>query len=134
VLAGDMTRAADRERMLEAAGALNGLVNAAGVMRVAAVEDVSDTDWTRSSPSTSRLPSTWRATAAAYAARQLDRSLQAAARRWEWEALGLDPALDGPSSNRVRVGPARRVRSEQLVVAASSSAARRVPGWSDQRS
>ena len=39
-------------------------------------------------------------------------TLQAAARHWEWEALGLDPALDGPSSNRVRVGPARRVRSE----------------------
>lgn len=34
--------------------------------------------------------------------------LRDAARRWEWEALGLDPALDGPSSARVKVGKARR--------------------------
>jgi hypothetical protein len=37
-------------------------------------------------------------------------TLQAAAQCWEWEALGLDPALDGPSSDRVSVEPARRVR------------------------
>ena len=30
-------------------------------------------------------------------------TLREASRRWEWEALGLDPALDGPSSNRVEV-------------------------------
>jgi len=34
-------------------------------------------------------------------------SLRGAARRWEWEALGLDPALDGPSSTRETVGRAQ---------------------------
>lgn len=33
-------------------------------------------------------------------------TIQAASRRWEWEALGLDPALDGPASTRVEVGEA----------------------------
>jgi hypothetical protein len=30
-------------------------------------------------------------------------TLRETSRHWEWEALGLDPALDGPSSNRVEV-------------------------------
>lgn len=34
-------------------------------------------------------------------------SLRGAVRRWEWEALGLDSALDGPSSARVTVGKAQ---------------------------
>ncbi|HKI85905.1 MAG TPA: hypothetical protein VKA53_04080 [Thermoanaerobaculia bacterium] len=34
-------------------------------------------------------------------------SLRGAVRRWEWEALGLDPALDCPSSTRVTVGRAQ---------------------------
>lgn len=38
--------------------------------------------------------------------------LRQASRRWEWEALGLDPALDGPSSERVQVGEARISRGE----------------------
>lgn len=33
--------------------------------------------------------------------------LRAASRRWEWEALGLDPEFDGPSSNRVEVREAK---------------------------
>ncbi|HWM53978.1 MAG TPA: hypothetical protein VNO20_01115 [Solirubrobacterales bacterium] len=37
--------------------------------------------------------------------------LQAASHRWQWEALGLDPALDGPSSDRVQVGEASPRRS-----------------------
>jgi hypothetical protein len=38
-------------------------------------------------------------------------TIQAASRRWEWEALGLDPALDGPSSSRVEVGEASPPRA-----------------------
>lgn len=33
--------------------------------------------------------------------------LRAASERWRWEALGLDPAFDGPSSSRVEVHQAR---------------------------
>jgi len=33
--------------------------------------------------------------------------LRAASRRWEWEALGLDPEFDGPSSNRAKVSEAK---------------------------
>jgi len=34
-------------------------------------------------------------------------ALRAASQRWQWEALGLDPTLDGPASNRVEVRKAR---------------------------
>lgn len=33
--------------------------------------------------------------------------LRAASERWRWEALGLDPAFDGPSSSRVEVRKAK---------------------------
>ncbi len=45
VVAGDVTVAEDRARMLAAAGAADGLVNAAGIMRVIPVAEVADADW-----------------------------------------------------------------------------------------
>jgi NAD(P)-dependent dehydrogenase (short-subunit alcohol dehydrogenase family) len=45
VVVGDVTEAADRARMLAAAGAADGLVNAAGIMRVIPLEEVADADW-----------------------------------------------------------------------------------------
>lgn len=42
---GDVTDADDRARMLAAADGADGLVNAAGVMRLKPVEDVTDDDW-----------------------------------------------------------------------------------------
>ncbi|HEU4704057.1 MAG TPA: SDR family oxidoreductase [Conexibacter sp.] len=45
VVVGDVTRAEDRARMLAAAGDADGLVNAAGVMRVIPLAEVADEDW-----------------------------------------------------------------------------------------
>jgi NAD(P)-dependent dehydrogenase (short-subunit alcohol dehydrogenase family) len=45
VIAADLTRADERARLCEAAGAVDGLVNAAGIIRVVAVPDVTDDDW-----------------------------------------------------------------------------------------
>jgi 2-keto-3-deoxy-L-fuconate dehydrogenase len=42
---GDLTRPEDRARLYEAAGEIDGLVNAAGIIRVVAVPDVTDDDW-----------------------------------------------------------------------------------------
>jgi NAD(P)-dependent dehydrogenase (short-subunit alcohol dehydrogenase family) len=41
----DVTEAADRERLLEEAGSLDFLVNAAGVIRLRPVDDVTEADW-----------------------------------------------------------------------------------------
>ena len=41
----DVTKAADRARLVEAAGAADGLVNAAGIIRLLPVEDVTEDDW-----------------------------------------------------------------------------------------
>ena len=41
----DLTRAADRARLYERAGEIDGLVNAAGILRVVAVPDVTEEDW-----------------------------------------------------------------------------------------
>lgn len=45
VVVGDVTSADDRARLLAAAGDADGLVNAAGVMRVIPLGEVSDDDW-----------------------------------------------------------------------------------------
>jgi NAD(P)-dependent dehydrogenase (short-subunit alcohol dehydrogenase family) len=45
VVAGDVTRAEDRTQILTAAGSAEGLVNAAGIMRLTPLEQVSDADW-----------------------------------------------------------------------------------------
>jgi NAD(P)-dependent dehydrogenase (short-subunit alcohol dehydrogenase family) len=45
IVACDLTQARDRERLLEAAGEVDGLVNAAGIIRLIPVEDVTDDDW-----------------------------------------------------------------------------------------
>jgi NAD(P)-dependent dehydrogenase (short-subunit alcohol dehydrogenase family) len=42
---GDLTRAGDRSRLLEAAGPVDGLVNAAGIIRLVSIADVADEDW-----------------------------------------------------------------------------------------
>lgn len=39
--------------------------------------------------------------------------LRAASKRWQWEALGLDPAFDGPSSSRVEVRKAKPHEGER---------------------
>ena len=44
-LACDVTRAEDRERLYAAAGEIDGLVNAAGIIRLVAVPDVTEADW-----------------------------------------------------------------------------------------
>src|SRR5262245_55141011 len=41
----DVTRADERERLYAAAGEIDGLVNAAGIVRLIAVPDVTDADW-----------------------------------------------------------------------------------------
>ena len=41
----DLTDAADRERLLASAGDVDGLVNAAGIIRLVPIEDVTETDW-----------------------------------------------------------------------------------------
>jgi NAD(P)-dependent dehydrogenase (short-subunit alcohol dehydrogenase family) len=41
----DITRADERTRLYEVAGAIDGLVNAAGIIRLVAVPDVTDDDW-----------------------------------------------------------------------------------------
>ncbi len=41
----DLARAEDRARLQEAAGEIDGLVNAAGIIRVVAVPEVTDEDW-----------------------------------------------------------------------------------------
>jgi NAD(P)-dependent dehydrogenase (short-subunit alcohol dehydrogenase family) len=45
VVACDLTRADDRARLLEAAGDVDGLVNAAGIIRLVPVEELSEEDW-----------------------------------------------------------------------------------------
>jgi NAD(P)-dependent dehydrogenase (short-subunit alcohol dehydrogenase family) len=45
ILVGDVTGRADRERILGAAGAANGLVNAAGMIRLIPLAEVDDEDW-----------------------------------------------------------------------------------------
>jgi NAD(P)-dependent dehydrogenase (short-subunit alcohol dehydrogenase family) len=44
-IACDLTRASDRARLLDAAGAVDGLVNAAGIIHLVAIPDVTDEDW-----------------------------------------------------------------------------------------
>jgi NAD(P)-dependent dehydrogenase (short-subunit alcohol dehydrogenase family) len=44
-VAGDLRQAPDRDRVLAAAGELDGLVNAAGIIRLTPLEQVSDEDW-----------------------------------------------------------------------------------------
>jgi NAD(P)-dependent dehydrogenase (short-subunit alcohol dehydrogenase family) len=44
-LACDVTRADERQRLYDAAGEIDGLVNAAGVIRLVAVPDVTEADW-----------------------------------------------------------------------------------------
>ena len=41
----DLTAAADRARLIESAGEVDGLVNAAGIIRLIPVEDVTEDDW-----------------------------------------------------------------------------------------
>lgn len=45
IVVGDVTRAEDRALLLAAAGSPDGLVNAAGVMRLLPLEEVTDADW-----------------------------------------------------------------------------------------
>jgi NAD(P)-dependent dehydrogenase (short-subunit alcohol dehydrogenase family) len=45
IVVADVTRAEDRARMLEVAGAADGLVNGAGIIRALPVADVADADW-----------------------------------------------------------------------------------------
>jgi NAD(P)-dependent dehydrogenase (short-subunit alcohol dehydrogenase family) len=45
VVACDLTRADDRARLLGAAGEVDGLVNAAGIIRLVPIQEVSETDW-----------------------------------------------------------------------------------------
>lgn len=45
VVACDLTNAADRARLLEVAGDVDGLVNAAGIIRLIPIEDVTEADW-----------------------------------------------------------------------------------------
>jgi NAD(P)-dependent dehydrogenase (short-subunit alcohol dehydrogenase family) len=45
IVTGDITKAADRARLLDAAGDVDGLVNAAGIIRLIAVADVTEEDW-----------------------------------------------------------------------------------------
>jgi NAD(P)-dependent dehydrogenase (short-subunit alcohol dehydrogenase family) len=45
VVACDVTKASDRARLYEAAGEIDGLVNAAGVIRLASVRDLTEEDW-----------------------------------------------------------------------------------------
>jgi NAD(P)-dependent dehydrogenase (short-subunit alcohol dehydrogenase family) len=45
VIACDITRADERARLHEAAGEVDGVVNAAGIIRVVAIPDVTDDDW-----------------------------------------------------------------------------------------
>lgn len=45
ILACDLTKADDRARLLEAAGEVDGLVNAAGIIRLVPIEDVTEADW-----------------------------------------------------------------------------------------
>ncbi len=42
---GDLSRAEDRARLLEAAGDVDGLVNAAGIIRLVAIPEVTEDDW-----------------------------------------------------------------------------------------
>jgi NAD(P)-dependent dehydrogenase (short-subunit alcohol dehydrogenase family) len=45
IVTGDITRSADRARLLEAAGDADGLVNAAGIIRLIPVTEVTEEDW-----------------------------------------------------------------------------------------
>ncbi len=45
IVACDLTKADDRARLLEAAGDVDGLVNAAGIIRLIPIEDVTEADW-----------------------------------------------------------------------------------------
>jgi NAD(P)-dependent dehydrogenase (short-subunit alcohol dehydrogenase family) len=45
VVACDLTKAADRARLLEVAGEVDGLVNAAGIIRLVPIQDVDEADW-----------------------------------------------------------------------------------------
>jgi NAD(P)-dependent dehydrogenase (short-subunit alcohol dehydrogenase family) len=45
VVACDLTKADDRARLLDAAGDVDGLVNAAGIIRLVPIEDVTEADW-----------------------------------------------------------------------------------------
>src|SRR3954453_5718555 len=45
IVTGDITKQAARARLLEAAGDVDGLVNAAGIIRLIAVPDVTEEDW-----------------------------------------------------------------------------------------
>jgi len=45
IVACDLTKSGDRARLLEAAGQVDGLVNAAGIIRLLPVEDLTESDW-----------------------------------------------------------------------------------------
>jgi NAD(P)-dependent dehydrogenase (short-subunit alcohol dehydrogenase family) len=45
IVACDLTKAEDRARLLDAAGEVDGLVNAAGIIRLIPIEEVTEADW-----------------------------------------------------------------------------------------
>src|SRR6185312_17151955 len=45
IVACDLTKPDDRARLLDAAGDVDGLVNAAGIIRLVRIEDVTEADW-----------------------------------------------------------------------------------------